>query len=113
MAPEVEFVRAVEEFLMYCRKNGWTPCFYEAAESRLPVYHSVGLRSLKIAEEALIDLPEFGLAGGARANLRAMVNKVAKTGAAIRQYDRQVLIRMLFSTNSWKRFLRSGWKRKN
>ena len=89
MAPEAEFVRAVEEFLMYCRKNGWTPCIYEAAESRLPVYHSVGLRSLKIAEEALIDLPEFGLAGGARANLRAMVNKVAKTGAAIRQYDRQ------------------------
>ena len=89
MAPEVEFVRAVEEFLTYSRKNGWTPCFYEAAESRLAAYHSVGLRSLKIAEEALINLPEFSLAGGARANLRAMVNKVAKTGAVIRQYQRK------------------------
>ncbi len=89
MAPQVEFVRAVEEFLTYCRKNGWTPCIYEAAESRLAAYHSVGLRSLKIAEEALIDLPGFSLAGGARANLRAHVNKVAKTGAEVRLYERK------------------------
>ncbi len=89
LAADGDFDHAVREFLETCRGHGWTPCFYETAEERLPVYHTLGLRSFKIAEEALLDLKEFSLAGGKRANLRAMVNKVMKTGMVVRRYDRQ------------------------
>ena len=89
LASDEDFERCVGEYLGYCQKNGWTACVYEAAEIRLPVYHSLGLRSLKIAEEALLDLREFSLAGNKRANLRAMVNKVAKTGMVVQHYDRR------------------------
>ncbi len=88
LAAEEDLERSVREYLDYCKKNGWTPCVYEAAEENLPVYHSLGLRSLKMAEEAVLDLKEFSLAGNKRANLRAMVNKAAKTGMIVEYYSR-------------------------
>ncbi len=61
---------------------------YEAAEEGLAVYRRLGLRSLKMAEEAIVDLGAFSLAGGKRAALRSMVHKVTRMGLAVRRYDR-------------------------
>jgi phosphatidylglycerol lysyltransferase len=83
------FEASVREYLDYCSRNGWTGCIYEGCEEYLPVYHSLGLRSLKMAEEALLDLSEFSLSGNKRANLRAMVNKTAKSGMTVCFYDRE------------------------
>ena len=87
LAAAEDFERSVQEYLDHCRSNGWTSCIYEASEGWLPVYHKLGLKSLKLAEEAVIDLKEFSLAGGKRAGLRAMVNKTAKSGMVIQRYD--------------------------
>ncbi len=80
--------RAAAEWLEHCRQNGWTPCVYEAAAEGLPAYGRLGLRSLKMAEEALVDLASFSLAGGKRAALRSMVHKVTRLGLSVRRYDR-------------------------
>jgi phosphatidylglycerol lysyltransferase len=79
---------ATREWLEYCRHNGWTPCVYEAADESLPVYRRLGLRSLKMAEEAIVELGSFSLAGGKRAALRSMVHKVTRLGLVVRRYDR-------------------------
>jgi phosphatidylglycerol lysyltransferase len=88
LAAAEDLEESAREFVEHCRRNGWTPCFYEAAEESLPVYRGLGLGSLKIAEEAVIDLPSFSLAGGKRAALRALVHKVTRAGLAVRRYDR-------------------------
>jgi len=88
LSSDDDFGPSVREYLDYCSRNDWTPCIYEASEERLPIYHSLGLRSLKMAEEAVLDLPDFSLSGNKRANLRAMVNKTAKSGMIVRFYDR-------------------------
>ncbi len=88
LSEDGDFELSVRDFLEHCHKNGWTPCIYEAAEERLPVYHGMGLRSLKMAEEAIVDLGGFSLAGGKRANVRAMVNKVQKSGMVVERYHR-------------------------
>jgi phosphatidylglycerol lysyltransferase len=88
LAPDDAFTAAVTDYLQHARRNGWTPCVYEAAEERLPAYAALGLHSLKIAEEALLDLPEFSLAGGKRAALRSMASKVRKAGLVVRPYER-------------------------
>ncbi len=90
LAADEDFERSIREYLDYCGRNDWTPCVYEAAEERLPVYHSFGLRSLKMAEEAVLPLSDFTLSGNKRANLRAMVNKTAKSGMIVRNYNRQL-----------------------
>jgi lysylphosphatidylglycerol synthetase-like protein (DUF2156 family) len=89
LTPEERFEDGVREYLEYCATNGWIPCVYEAAEPRLPAYQSLGLRSLKMAEEALLELGGFSLAGGKRATLRAMVSKVSKMGFVLRRYRRE------------------------
>ena len=58
--------RTVREFQALCEKNGWTPCFYEVVEGNVPTYERAGLRTLKIAEEAFVDLQTFSLAGETR-----------------------------------------------
>jgi lysylphosphatidylglycerol synthetase-like protein (DUF2156 family) len=80
--------RAAADFAVHCRRHGWTPCFYEVSGCDLPAYRELGLTSLKIAEEALIELPAFSLAGGRRAALRSMVHKVTRMGLEVRRYDR-------------------------
>jgi phosphatidylglycerol lysyltransferase len=83
-----ELPASAHAYVEHCRSNGWIPCIYEASEEALPVYRALGLRAFKMAEEAVIDLPSFSLAGGKRSNLRAMVNKVTKQGLTVAIYDR-------------------------
>jgi phosphatidylglycerol lysyltransferase len=87
LCSEDDLEPAMREWLEHCRLNGWTPCVYEAAEARLPLYRRLGLRCLKMAEEAIVDLGSFSLAGGTRAALRSMVHKVERMGLAVRRYD--------------------------
>ncbi len=89
IAPEGLFEQSIMEYVTFCRKHGWTPCFYDASEAELRSYQKLGLRTLKMAEEAILDLKEFSLAGNKRANLRAMVNKAVKSGLSVRRYDRK------------------------
>ncbi len=79
---------AVREFAEHCRMHGWRPAFYEASEDALAAYRDLGFRAVKMAEEAIVDLPGFSLAGGKRATLRAMVNKMRKAGFTVSRYDR-------------------------
>ena len=52
----------VWEFQALCEKNGLTPsCSF--VEGNAPTYERAGLRTLKIAEEALLHLKTMSLAG--------------------------------------------------
>jgi phosphatidylglycerol lysyltransferase len=88
LASREELSESVHAYVEHCRGNGWIPCIYEASEEALPVYRAQGLRALKMAEEAVIELPSFSLAGGRRATLRAMVNKAARQGLTVATYER-------------------------
>jgi phosphatidylglycerol lysyltransferase len=88
IAAPADVAASVREFAEHCRRNGWTPSLYEAGPEHLDVYRRLGYRALKIAEEALIDPRGFDLAGGKRAGLRAMVNKMRRAGLSVERYDR-------------------------
>jgi len=88
LCAEADLEASARDWLGHCRHNGWTPCVYESAEESLPVYERLGLNALKMAEEAIIDLGTFSLAGGKRAALRSMVHKVTRMGLEVRRYDR-------------------------
>src|SRR6266516_2501800 len=53
------FVQAVEDYTRHCERRGWTPCVYLAAENRLAVYHSLKYQSMRVAEEAVVNLQAF------------------------------------------------------
>ena len=55
--------------------------FYQASGERLPLYVDLGLAALKIGEEARVNLPEFNLEGGPRADLRQAHRRAQRDGA--------------------------------
>jgi lysylphosphatidylglycerol synthetase-like protein (DUF2156 family) len=75
---------AADEFLAHCRQHDWVPCFYEVAAARLHIYRQRGLRTLKIAEEAVIPLAEFSLRGTKMQKLRQSLNKVEREHPKLR-----------------------------
>ena len=56
IAPDELFPQAVNDFTHHCRRHGWMPCVYLATEERLPVYYSLKCQSLRVTEEAIVDL---------------------------------------------------------
>jgi phosphatidylglycerol lysyltransferase len=88
LCAEGDLEACARDWLRHCRRNGWTPCVYEAAEESLAVYRRLSLRSLKMAEEAIVDLGRWGLAGGKRAALRSMVHKATRMGLTVQPYER-------------------------
>jgi lysylphosphatidylglycerol synthetase-like protein (DUF2156 family) len=42
LGPAESLEENAREFIEHCRRNGWTPCIYEAAEENLAVYRRLG-----------------------------------------------------------------------
>ncbi|HUR81507.1 MAG TPA: bifunctional lysylphosphatidylglycerol flippase/synthetase MprF [Thermoanaerobaculia bacterium] len=61
------------------RHNGW-PVFYQVRSAHLPVYIELGLRLLKIGEEARVRAAGFTLSGRDRKPLRHTVRKLENDG---------------------------------
>jgi len=61
------------------RHNGW-PVFYQVRADHLPLYVELGLRLLKIGEEARVDAAAFTLTGNSRKGLRHTVRKFESDG---------------------------------
>ena len=64
----------------FCAKNDWYPAFYQTLPDNLDIYRALGWRTLKIGEEAVIDLNNFTLQGKAGRHLRPSINKFQKLG---------------------------------
>ena len=70
----------VEEFKGFCFRNGWELCLYEVAADHKSAYEQSGMRTLKIGEDAWIDLQAFTLKGKPIADIRHAISKVERDG---------------------------------
>ncbi|HEX8139554.1 MAG TPA: phosphatidylglycerol lysyltransferase domain-containing protein [Pyrinomonadaceae bacterium] len=80
VGPEEYLKETVRGFLEFCRSNDWGVSFHQTLPDFLPVYHKLGLKRLKIGDEATVDLTNFGLHGRRRRKLRANLNKFEEHG---------------------------------
>jgi phosphatidylglycerol lysyltransferase len=67
------FTSAADEFRNHCQRHGWNGCVFLAAEERLPAYHSLKMQTMKVADEAIVDLSRF---------------QRARAGVEVQRYDR-------------------------
>ena len=70
-------------FLKYCEGNDWRVAFYQALPDLLPLYSHVGLKRLKIGDDAIVDLEAFSLAGQFRRGLRRRVSRLEEQGLRV------------------------------
>lgn len=80
VGPESDLPSAIQEFNRLCQKNDWLPVFYQTRPDTLPVYRQAGFETLKIGNEAIVDLEAFTLEGGTAKNYRNAVNKLSRAG---------------------------------
>lgn len=64
-----------EAYTANCR-----PVFYEVSDRNLPLWIEMGLSLHKIGEEAVVNLPDFSLAGGKFKSMRSAHNRALKEG---------------------------------
>lgn len=86
IGPDPDRQEAIVGFRRFCANNDWHPAFYQTLPDDLALYQSLGFHTLKIGEEAIVDLPQFTLEGKAGRNLRTAVNKFTKQGYRVRHY---------------------------
>lgn len=70
----------VWRFREMVNEHGGLAVFYQVSPGMLPVCLDLGLRPLKVGEEARIPLAEFSLDGGSRRSLRRVSRQVEKDG---------------------------------
>lgn len=70
----------LHEFMQHCAEHGWDLCLYEAQETHLAEYTALGLRTLKIGEDAWIDLAHWTLKGKPIADIRHAIAKIERDG---------------------------------
>lgn len=72
-------------FVARCDQNGWTPAFHQVTPTGARVLESVGMNSLKIGEEAVIDLSDFTLEGSHFKRLRNQLRKLGIDGIVVEE----------------------------
>ena len=85
-APE-DLKAAIIGYQEFCSRNDWYPAFYQTLPDYLDIYKLLGFRTLKIGEEAVIDLKTFTLQGKAGRHLRPVINKFKKLGYQVKFYQ--------------------------
>ncbi len=80
VGPVAEWSDLVWQFREVCdRYDGWT-VFYEVGSENLHLYLDLGLKLLKLGEEARLPLETFSLEGSARKSLRQICRKLEREG---------------------------------
>jgi phosphatidylglycerol lysyltransferase len=59
VGPGAELEPTTRDFLRMCSHNGWKAAFYQALPALIPMYRKVGLRVLKLGEEAVVDVEHY------------------------------------------------------
>lgn len=77
----------VHSFLDFCADNAIDPCFLGVSGLHLHLYDSAGLKTLKIGEEAIIDLPHFRVEALKR-KVRRAARHVGELGITTAVYRR-------------------------
>jgi phosphatidylglycerol lysyltransferase len=80
VGPFEEWAELVWRFVELAHAHGGRAAFYQVRPDHLSIYLDVGLRVVKIGEEACVYLQEFGLEGPLRYGLRQAVRRAEREG---------------------------------
>lgn len=80
VAPDRRAPEVLGSFLSLARRNGWRVVVWGASDRFLAAYRELGLRVMRVGEEAFVDPSHFTLEGRRVRKLRQSVNRVARRG---------------------------------
>jgi phosphatidylglycerol lysyltransferase len=90
VGPPKEIENIIREFDDFCQDNGLKSFYYRVSEKTLPQFDGLNKKSLKIGQEAVVDLTTFTTSGTSKQSLRNAMNKVEKAGYTLKIYKQPV-----------------------
>lgn len=87
IGPEDDRKEVIIGFQQFCQHNDWHPAFYQALPDDLELYRALGFHTIKIGEEAIVDLKAFTLQGKAAQDMRSALNRMKKLGHEVKFYQ--------------------------
>jgi phosphatidylglycerol lysyltransferase len=105
VGPEEEIEPIIYNFLEMCRENDWMCGFHQVLPDFLPIYRRLGLRKLKIGDDAIVDLTGFSLDGKRMREFRSDVRRLEIVGITTHDYEPplsdEILARMREVSDDW------------
>lgn len=87
IGPEEELPSVLNEFLAFCRKQDWTPAFWQIRDEDVNMYRKQGFSLMKIGEDGIIHTDTFTLKGKAMSNVRTSARRAEKEGLHVVFYQ--------------------------
>lgn len=87
IAPPEAVPQLISDYFALCERNDWFPAFYQILPDYLFAYARAGLRTLKIGEDAIINLETFSLEGSRMKKVRNAVTAMERRGVRAIRYD--------------------------
>jgi phosphatidylglycerol lysyltransferase len=70
----------LDGFSRMCRNNDWSYGFHQVGPAHLSLYLGMGLKKLKVGDDAIVDLTQFGLEGKVGREFRSKNRLIEKSG---------------------------------
>jgi phosphatidylglycerol lysyltransferase len=86
VGPDQDLEDVTRAFLRHCSENGWSIAFHEVLPGLLPLYRRLGLRVLKIGEEAIVDLERFSSHTAQRKSFRYIRRRFEREGYVLTRH---------------------------
>lgn len=86
VCPSNKTTDLIKDFTRYCITMDYLCFFYRLPETDLLLYKNLGLKTLPIGQEAILDLDRFTLEGREMKSIRNAVRKVEKSGFTAKIY---------------------------
>ncbi|AZG48403.1 bifunctional lysylphosphatidylglycerol flippase/synthetase MprF [Gordonia insulae] len=103
---EDELRRTIAGFIDHAEKSGKTPCWFSVGAETARIADELGWRSLQIAEDTIVDLPDLAFKGKPWQHVRSAINKSKKENITFRLV---VLADEPFSIKSQVRAISEEW----
>ena len=107
IGPEHEIPGIMKEFAAACARSGCRFALYQTLPEFLALYRQLGFRTLKLGDDAVVDLRTFTLRGGRGRSLRASLHKVERLGVSAQWYapplSTTVLDELQLVAEAWSR----------
>lgn len=78
---------ALAELVSACETAGWTPALLALDERQRAIAAAAGFATVKIGEEAFLDVAGFDTGGKRRSNVRHSVTRARRDGVTVLRYD--------------------------
>ena len=115
IGPREERQEVIIAFGQFCQLNDWYPAFYQTLPDDLQLYRSLGFKSLKIGEEAIVNLQTLNLQGKAGRNFRNTLNRFTKSDYKVKIYQppisEELLNELKGISDEWLKMMQGSEKR--